>query len=92
MTKLDLKEYVRRGAEARLAELEAEMTAILRAFPDMRRGRKGGDVARGADRQRAGAVGAARRTRTPMTPAQRKAVSARMKKYWAAKRKAKNAN
>lgn len=35
---IDLKAYARRGAEARIAELAAELNDIYRAFPDLRRG------------------------------------------------------
>ena len=34
----DLKAYARRGAEARVAELTAELNDIYKAFPDLRRG------------------------------------------------------
>jgi hypothetical protein len=42
----DLKAFARRGAEARIAELNAELAEIYRAFPDLRassggRGRAG---------------------------------------------------
>ena len=84
MAKFDLKDYARRGAEARAAELTAELASIYRAFPDLRR-------ARGRDAAPAGAVGATtrRRRRKPMSAAMKKAVSVRMKKYWAERRKAK---
>lgn len=85
MAKFDLKEYARRGAQARVAELQAELARIFRAFPDLR-------VA-GPGRRARAAVAAditapvpARRRRPRMTAAQRKAVSARMKKYWAERR------
>ena len=39
MAKFDIKEYARRGAEARAAELVAELNDIYRAFPGLRRGR-----------------------------------------------------
>jgi hypothetical protein len=77
LAKVDLKEYARRGAEARVVELTAELAQIYRAFPGLRRG---GTVA---------AAPAAARRRRPMSAAQRRAVSQRMKKYWAARRKAK---
>ena len=32
---IDMRDLARRGAQARLAELVAEMDAILRAFPDL---------------------------------------------------------
>jgi hypothetical protein len=84
VVKFELREYARRGAEARAAELKAELEEIYRIFPDMRRGRvRAGASAAAVSRQRSG-----RRRRKPMSAAQRKAVSARMKKYWAARRKA----
>lgn len=78
----DLKEYARRGAEARVAELRAEIDAIYRAFPDLRP--RGGAAKTTAGR--AASAPAAPRRRRAMSAAQRKAVSARMKKYWAARR------
>ena len=73
----DIKEYARRGAEARAHELTQELAAIYRAFPGLRRG--GSAAASG---------GTAVRRRKPMTAAQKREVSRRMKKYWAARRKA----
>lgn len=82
MAKFDLKEYARLGAEARVAELNAELAEIYRAFPNLRtRGRQSAAAP-------GGVVRASSRRRKPMTAAQRKAVSARMKKYWAGRRKA----
>ena len=34
----DLKQYALRGAQARVQELQQELTAIYRAFPGLRRG------------------------------------------------------
>jgi len=81
--------WARRGAEARWSELQAEAAALLKAFPDF------ATVSRTARRTVAkSARGVAdtlepKRKRSKMSGAQRKAVSARMKKYWAARRKAK---
>ena len=75
----DLQRFARLGAEARLSELELERAAILRSFPDLAR--------RGT--RTAGGGGAPRRSN--MSAAARKAVSVRMKKYWASRRKAKAA-
>jgi len=80
LAKFDVNKYARLGAEARAAELSAELAEIYRAFPGMRRG---GRVAAGD------AVGGAVRRRKPMTAAQKRAVSVRMKKYWASRRKEK---
>lgn len=38
MAKFDMKGYARRGAEARITELNAELEAIYGAFPDLQRG------------------------------------------------------
>lgn len=78
MAKFDLKELARLGAENRVTELNAELAEIYRAFPELRSGRAA-----------ATAGASTRRTRTPMTAAQKKAVSIRMKKYWASRRKEK---
>jgi hypothetical protein len=78
MPKADLKAYARRGAEARLAELTAELKDIYKAFPTLRAG-----VA-SALRVASGE----RRRRRTMTAAQKAEVSKRMKAYWA-QRKAK---
>ena len=81
MAKFDVNKYARLGAEARAAELSAELAEIYRAFPGLRRGTRGAE---------AGSTGEspARRHRKPMTAAQKKAVSIRMRKYWANRRKA----
>jgi len=76
----DLKAYARRGAEARVAELTAELNGIYNAFPDLRRG---------SARSATATTGGRRRRRKPMSAAQKAAVSKRMKAYWAARRGAK---
>jgi hypothetical protein len=74
---IDLKAYARRGAEARIAELTAELNDIYKAFPDLRR--------RGPSASQV-AGGGRRRKRRGMTAAQKAEVSKRMKKYWAERR------
>jgi hypothetical protein len=76
---IDLKAYARRGAEARIAELTAEVNDIYKAFPDLRRG---------TARPTASTAGAGGRRprRKPMSAAQKAAVSKRMKAYWAQRR------
>jgi hypothetical protein len=85
----ELQRLARLGAKARLEELRQEEAAIRQAFPDLFRG---GRRARGASAA-ASADGDGRRRRRRrrrgMSPAARKAVSVRMKKYWAERRKAK---
>ena len=76
-----LREWARTGAEAALKELRAEIIAIERTFPELALPR-----ARRILRQSAKTAGGRART---MSAAARKAVSARMKKYWAERRRAK---
>jgi hypothetical protein len=87
----DMKAYARRGAETRAAELQEELDAIYGAFPDLRRraGRPVSTIASGESAIAASIQPAApgKRKRKPMSAAQRKAVGARMKRYWAEKRK-----
>lgn len=80
----DIQEWARRGAQHRLEEIEQERATILRHFPDL----DGSKPARGRRRSPTAA------TRSPVsrkgpswTSAQREAVSVRMKKYWANRRK-----
>ena len=84
MPSINLKAYARRGAEARIAELTAELNDIYKAFPDLR-----GAAKASAGRGRGSEIGIGRkRKRRGMTAAQKAEVSKRMKKYWAARRKA----
>lgn len=75
-----IRQLARAGAELTLNRLRAEIIAIERAFPELRLPQR-----RRAVRQSINE--AAGRTRT-MSAAARKAVSARMKRYWAERRKA----
>ena len=76
-----LKELARAGAAAALKELRADIIAIERTFPELALPAKRRAVGRAIER-------AGKRGRQ-MSAAARKAVSARMKKYWAERRKAK---
>jgi hypothetical protein len=77
-----LRQWAVRGAEQRLQEIAAEAAAIHQAFPELRvRGQRAAPAATAAT----AAKGRPRR-RSRMTAAQRKAVSDRMTKYWAARR------
>ena len=78
-----LRELARTGAEVTVKRLRAEIIAIERTFPELR-------LREGRRAVRRSLEKTASRTRT-MSAEARKAVSARMKKYWAAKRKAKKA-
>jgi hypothetical protein len=75
-----LKELARDAAARTLEQLRAEIIAIERTFPELALPKR-----RRAVRQ--SLKGARNRTRE-MSEAARKAVSARMKKYWAERRKA----
>jgi hypothetical protein len=89
-----MREYARRGAEARILELRQEMDAIYAAFPDLRpggRGTRGRAAAAGTMAASGDSSGATPRRgrRRSMSAAQRKAVSERMRRYWAERRKQK---
>ncbi|MGH8186054.1 MAG: hypothetical protein ACREUC_05795 [Steroidobacteraceae bacterium] len=82
-----LRRLARLGAMARLEQLRQEEAAIRAAFPELfGRGRRQGG--RGND-EAAGTTGG--RRRRSMSAAARKAVSVRMRKYWAERRKSKGA-
>ena len=95
-----LREYARLGARVRASELEAEIKAIYQAFPELRSGARGSMRARSAEgtstNGRAAAsdssasAPAARRRAPKWSAAARRAVSLRMKKYWADRRRAKS--
>lgn len=77
-----LRRLARLGAIARLEQLKQEEAAIRAEFPELfGRGRR---AATAAD-----AAKPARRRRRKMSSAARKAVSDRMRKYWADRRKGK---
>jgi hypothetical protein len=75
-----LRELARTGAEVTLKHLRAEIIAIERTFPELR-------LRQGRRAVRRSLQEATTRTRT-MSSAARNAVSARMKRYWAERRKA----
>ncbi len=91
LTRDEMQRLARLGAQARLDQLDMERRAILQIFPDLAGGAR---RPRGRGRQAAPAAAApeaprARRSRRKMSAAARKAVSDRMRKYWADRRKAK---
>lgn len=75
-----LRQWAVRGAEQRLQEIAAEAAAIYQAFPELR------DRTPRTTAPAAAAPAAKRGRRGNMSPAQRRAVSERMRKYWAARR------
>lgn len=98
LTRDDIRKLARLGAARRLEELKQEESAIRAAFPDLNEGATG----RGTRRRRPGrpaastgatasgsATGRKKRRRRKMSPAERRAVSERMRKYWAERRKGK---
>jgi hypothetical protein len=80
LTVAHLRDLARTGAEVTLKRLRAEVIAIERTFPELRLPQRRRAVRRSLQK-------AATRTRT-MSAAARKAVSARMKRYWAERRRA----
>jgi hypothetical protein len=80
-----VRELARAGAEVTLKTLRAEIAAIEGAFPELTSARR----RVGTRIPTAGPTAGATRSRTRrMSPAARKAVSERMKRYWASRRKA----
>ena len=76
MTEQELRRLARIGAEARLGELQREIEAIYRTFPDLRSGATKATTALQSPPKR-------RRRRRRMSAAARKAVSLAQKKRWA---------
>lgn len=75
-----VRELARTGAEALLKQLRVEIVAIERTFPELALGRRRRAVGRTLKR--------ARKRGRDMSEEARQAVSARMKKYWAERKKA----
>jgi hypothetical protein len=74
-----MRDYARLGAAVRLRQLDAERREIHRAFPDLQRRKSAnGDAA----------VQGPRKRTWKLSAAQRKAISERMRKTWAARRSA----
>jgi hypothetical protein len=86
-------EMARKGAEYRYEELKGEMAALVKNFPHLA-SRAGRRISRAVSTGRAVVEAEApkvRRRARRMSAAARKAVSDRMRKYWAARRKQKSA-
>jgi hypothetical protein len=92
LTSAEMHRLARLGAAARLAQLEREIAALKRTFPGLRPRPAPNPVQPGEGAMRAGPAPAAphRGRRSPMSAAERKAVSERMKRYWDARRKVGN--
>lgn len=101
LSKDDLRRFARLGAMKRLDDIRSEEAAIRHTFPELFAGAAAATAPKAG---KAGKAGKARtpakaskattpakaRKRSTMSAAMRKEVSERMKKYWAARRKAKN--
>ena len=95
LSRQELHRLARLGAQARLEELRREEAAIRQAFPELFN-KSTRPIALTSAGEGGGAAGAApvgkrRGRKRAMSAAERKEVSLRMKKYWAARRKAKAA-
>lgn len=87
-----LRRLARLGAMARLEQLRQEEAAIRAEFPELfGRGRGGRGRGRGRGGNPTGGGGNTGTRRRQMSAAARKAVSERMRKYWAERRKTKGA-
>ena len=86
-----LRRLARLGAMTRLEQLRAEEAAIRAEFPELFGGRGRATADKAAAATGRGSRTAGRRGRPKMSAANRKAVSERMRKYWAERRKAKAA-
>ena len=75
-----LRELAKDGADAALRRLRAEIIAIERTFPDL--------ALTGSRKALRKSVATARKRTRRMSAAARTAVSQRMQKYWAERRKA----
>jgi hypothetical protein len=87
-----LRRLARLGAVARLEQLRQEEAAIRAEFPELFGGAGRARAQKGSRRRADGAVASGRtgrRRRRSMSAEARKAVSERMRKYWAERRKAK---
>ena len=83
---LHILELARKGAEVKYQELQSEIAALVRHFPHLRKGNGGvGKARRLTPEQGTTETAAPRRKRSKMSAAAKKAVSLRMKKYWARK-------
>jgi hypothetical protein len=92
LTAAEIHRLARVGAAAKLAQLEREIAALKRAFPGLKpQATPASDApVDDATRTAPGTPVPHHSRRTPMSAAERKAVSERMKRYWDARRKAGN--
>lgn len=90
LSRQEVKRFALIGAQARLAELREEIASLVRAFPELARSNGAARAAAASSDVAAAPVKkAGRRRNFNMSAEQKQAVSERMKKYWAARRKEK---
>ncbi len=80
MDETALRAYALMGARGRLVEIEREAAELRSWFPDLADGAPVTTTKRRSTTRKGG---------RPLSPAARKAISERMKVYWAARRKTK---
>jgi len=92
LTEAEIHRLARLGAAAKLAQLEREIASLKRAFPGLkpRPAHAPSPLPDGSIHVPQGPPVPHQSRRTPMSAAERKAVSERMKRYWDARRKAGN--
>lgn len=81
----NILELAKKGATHRLQELKEEIASLVKHFPHLRAG-SAVSPAVDVSSEPAALIGR-KRKQSKMSVAARKAVSLRMKKYWAARRK-----
>jgi hypothetical protein len=87
---VELKRLALIGAQGRIEALRAEIASLVNMFPELKNAAgTNGRGGRTAKKAASAAATGGRSRNWNMSSAQRKAVSARMKKYWAARRKEK---
>jgi hypothetical protein len=90
MAASDLRSWAVKGAEQRLGEIAEEARLIFQTFPELRHRGRGFDLPKASPRAggsvESPAKASNRSHRRKMSAVARKAVSDRMKKYWAARR------
>jgi hypothetical protein len=82
----ELLRLARAGARTRIQELQAELASIYKTFPELKASGGGGTMTRAVSARRASGTSGRGAAKRAWSAADRKAVSERMKKYWAARR------
>ena len=86
LNETDLRRFAILGAEARLLQIAEEAAAIYTVFPELRDRQDRGANGHRSGKDSSGRAGVRGRKRRSLDSDQRKAVSERMKKYWAERR------